>query len=73
MSSTYNFMSPTLNIMSSTHNDRSPEVVELWNCRIVELWNLAVPPVTRNAKRETDEKPYNLLILTKKKSTSLLS
>ncbi len=55
MSSTYNFMSPTLNIMSATHNDRSPEVVELWNCRIVELWNCGtwlclLSPETRNAK-----------------------
>ena len=41
---------------------------------------MPVPPVTRNTKPGTrnpkpgtDEKPYNLLILTKKKSTSLLS
>ena len=85
MSSTYNFMSPTLNIMSSTHNDRSPEVVELWNrgawlclCLCLSLLLclclcLCLCLSLRLLPPETDEKPYNLLILTKKKSTSLLS
>ena len=57
-------------------------IVELLNRVTVELWNRGawlclclclLPPGTRNPKPETDEKPYNLLILTKKKSTSLLS
>ena len=61
--------------------------VESWNCGIVELCNrgawlclslllclcLCLCLSLRLPKPETDEKPYNLLILTKKKSTSLLS